>query len=57
MNEGLACLDVFGTLSKIPDSRLAGSVWQSFAAADWVDFDDIEERFQQVWLFQYYLRA
>jgi hypothetical protein len=33
---------------KIPDARLAGSVWQSFAAADWVDFDDIEERFQQV---------
>jgi hypothetical protein len=36
---------------KIPDARLAGSVWQSFAAADWVDFDDIEERFQQVRLF------
>jgi hypothetical protein len=33
---------------KIPDARLAGSVWQSFAAADWVDFDDIEQRFQQV---------
>ncbi|WIA23864.1 hypothetical protein OEZ85_013518 [Tetradesmus obliquus] len=32
---------------KIPDARLAGSVWQSFAAADWVDFDEIEERFQQ----------
>jgi hypothetical protein len=30
------------------DARLAGSVWQSFAAAEWVDFDDIEERFQQV---------
>jgi hypothetical protein len=23
-------------------------VWQSFAAADWDDFDDIEERLQQV---------
>jgi hypothetical protein len=33
---------------KIPDARLTGSVWQSFAAADWIDFDDIEERFQQV---------
>ncbi|KAF6256854.1 formin homology 2 domain-containing protein [Scenedesmus sp. NREL 46B-D3] len=32
---------------KIPDARLAGSVWQSFAAADWVDFGEIEERFQQ----------
>jgi hypothetical protein len=23
-------------------------VWQSFAAADWVDFNDIEKQFQQV---------
>ncbi|KAF8060333.1 FH6 [Scenedesmus sp. PABB004] len=33
---------------KIPDARLPGSLWEGFAAADWLDFDALEEAFQQV---------
>jgi hypothetical protein len=35
-------------LLQVPDARLGGSLWECFSAADWLDFDDIEELFQQV---------
>lgn len=35
---------------KLAPVRIPGSLWEGFAAADWLDFEAIEEQFQQVGL-------
>lgn len=33
---------------KLPDMRLAGSMWEGFGPAEWLDWEQLEELFAQV---------